>query len=108
QTNVTLDGLHVNDQRNGQAFVSSVNTALALIQELNTTVAGGDSTFGTSAGGPLALVTKSGTNNFHGQAFDFNRLTALAANDYFNTLQGIPNPQLIRNQFGGDLGGPIV
>jgi carboxypeptidase family protein len=108
QTNVTLDGLDVNDQRNGQAFISSVNTPLDSIQELKTTVAGGDATFGTSAGGQLELVTKSGTNNFHGQAFDFNRVTALAANDYFNNLQGIPNPKLIRNQFGGDLGGPIV
>ena len=108
QTNVTLDGLDVNDQRNGQAFTSTVNTPLDSIQELKTTVAGGDSTFGTSAGGQLELVTKSGTNNFHGQAFDYNRVTALAANDYFNNLQGIPNPQLIRNQFGGDLGGPIL
>src|SRR5271154_6057748 len=108
QTNVTLDGLDGNDQRNGQAFISSVNTPLDSIQELKTTVAGNDATFGTSAGGQLELVTKSGTNNFHGQAFDFNRVTALAANDYFNNLQGIPNPQLIRNQFGGDFGGPIV
>ena len=64
QTNVTLDGLDVNDQRNGQAFTSTVKTPLDSIQELKTTVAGGDSTFGTSAGGQLELVTKGGTNIF--------------------------------------------
>ena len=108
QTNVTLDGLDVNDQRNGQAFISTVNTPLDSIQELRATVTGEDATFGNSAGAQLELVTKSGTNQFHGQAFDFNRVTALAANDFFNNLNDIPNPELIRNQFGGDVGGPII
>ena len=107
QTNITLDGLDVNDQRGGFAFTTTVNTPLDSIQELKTTVTGDDATFGHSSGGQMELVTKSGTNSFHGQAFDFNRVTAYAANDYFNKLQGIPNPKLIRNQFGGDLGGPI-
>jgi hypothetical protein len=107
QTNVTLDGLDVNDQRGGFAFTTTVNTPLDSIQELKATVTGDDTTYGHSAGGQLELVTKSGTNEFHGQAFDLTRATAYAANDHFNNLQGIPNPQLIRNQFGGDVGGPI-
>ena len=108
QTNITLDGLDVNDQRGGFAFTTTVNTPLDAIQELKTTVGGDDATYGHSGGGQLELVTKSGTNEFHGQAFEFNRVTAYAANDYFNNLQGIPNPKLIRNQFGGDVGGPIL
>lgn len=107
QSNITLDGLDVNDQRGGFAFTTTVNTPLDSIQELKATVTGEDSTYGRSSGGQLELVTKSGTNDFHGQAFELNRVTAYAANDYFNNLQGIPNPKLIRNQFGGDLGGPI-
>lgn len=107
QTNITLDGLDVNDQRGGFAFTTTVNTPLDSIQELKATVTGDDATYGHSAGGQLELVTKSGTNDFHGQAFELNRVTAYAANNYFNNLQGIPIPQLIRNQFGGDIGGPI-
>jgi Carboxypeptidase regulatory-like domain len=107
QTNITLDGLDVNDQRGGFAFSTTVNTPLDSIQELKATVTGDDVTYGHSAGGQLELVTKSGTNQFHGQAFELNRVTAYAANNYFNNLQGVPNPQLIRNQFGADVGGPI-
>jgi len=108
QTNITLDGLDVNDQRGGFAFTTTVNTPLDSIQELKVTTAGDDASYGHSAGGQMELVTKSGTNAFHGQAFEYNRVRAYAANDYFNNLQGIPNPQLIRNQFGGDVGGPII
>src|SRR6204780_2293337 len=108
QTNITQDGLDVNDQRGGFAFTTTVNTPLDSIQELKVTSTGADATYGHSAGGQMELVTKSGTNTFHGEAFEFNRVTAYAANDYFNKLNGIPNPQLIRNQFGGDLGGPII
>jgi Carboxypeptidase regulatory-like domain len=108
QTNMTLDGLDVNDQRGGFAFSPTINTPLDSIQELKVTTSGDDATYGHSAGGQLEMVTKSGTNKFHGQLFEYNRLSNYAANDYFNNLQGIPNPQLILNQFGGDVGGPII
>lgn len=108
ETNITLDGLDVNDQRGGFAFTPAVNLPLDSIQELKVTVTGDDASFGHSAGGQLELVTKSGTNAFHGQASDLNRVTAYTANDYFNNLQKIANPKLIRNQFFGDLGGPIL
>ncbi|MGA2201292.1 MAG: carboxypeptidase-like regulatory domain-containing protein [Terriglobales bacterium] len=108
QTNITLDGLDVNDQRGGFSFYTTVNTPLDSIQEMKVTSTGDDATYGHSAGGQMELVTKGGTNAFHGQLFEYNRTTDYTANDYFNNLQGIPNPQLIRNQFGGDLGGPIL
>jgi len=108
QTNITLDGLDVNDQRGGFAFTTTINTPLDAIQEFRVTTTGDDATYGHSAGAQMELVTKSGTNNFHGQLFEYNRTTVYTANDYFNNLQGIPNPQLIRNQFGGNVGGPII
>jgi hypothetical protein len=108
QTNITLDGLDVNDERLGQAFTPVVGTPLDSIQEISTIVGGDDASYGHSAGAQVELVTKSGTNQFHGEAFDFNRVTALAANNYFNNLEGIGIPKLIRNQFGGDIGGPIL
>ena len=108
QTNITLDGLDVNDQRGGFVFVTTVNTPLDSIQEFKVTSTGDDATYGHSAGGQMELVTKGGTNSFHGQGFEYNRTTAYTANNFFNNLNGIPNPQLIRNQFGGDIGGPII
>jgi hypothetical protein len=108
QSNITLDGLDVNDQRAGFAFSTVGNTPLDSISEVHAIVAGNDATLGRSAGGQIELVTKSGTNEWHGSASDFNRTTDLAANDYFNNLAGVSRPPLIRNQFGGDLGGPIL
>ena len=108
QANITLDGLDVNDQRNGEAFTTVVSAPLNSIEELNIIVGGNDVTSGHASGAQVGLVTKSGTNHFHGEAFEFNRVTALAANDYFNNLNGVPIPALIRNQFGGDIGGPII
>ena len=108
QTNITLDGLDVNDERLGGAFTTVVNTPLDSIQEISTIVGGDDASYGRSAGGQVELVTKSGTNQFHGQLFEFNRVTALAANNFFSNLEGLGRDPLIRNQFGGDLGGPIL
>jgi hypothetical protein len=108
QTNITLDGLDVNDQRNNQAFAPVVGTPIDSIEEVKTTVGGADASYGRSGGAQVELATKSGTNQFHGDAYEFNRNTDFAANDYFNNLNGIPRPALIRNQFGGSIGGPIV
>ena len=63
---------------------------------------------GRSSGGQVTLVTKSGTNAFHGSAYEYNRNTATSANNWFSNRAGIPREQLIRNQFGGSLGGHIV
>jgi hypothetical protein len=53
------------------------------------------------------LVTKSGTNDFHGAVYEYNRTEVMAANDFFNNSAGVARPGLVRNQFGADLGGPI-
>ncbi|MGP0017650.1 MAG: carboxypeptidase regulatory-like domain-containing protein [Candidatus Sulfotelmatobacter sp.] len=108
QTNITVDGLDVNDQRGGFAMLPTINLPLDSIQEFKVTSTGDDATYGHSAGGQMELVTKGGTDHFHGQLFEYNRTTDYTANDYFNNLQGIPNPELVRNQFGGDFGGPII
>ena len=64
--------------------------------------------YGRNGAGIISVVTKSGSNQFHGSAFDFVRNTDFDANAYFNIQQGIPRNNLKRNQFGGTLGGPIV
>ncbi len=67
-----------------------------------------DATFGRSAGGNVDVVTKSGSNQFHGDIFEFLRNTAFDANDYFRNSAGQSRPVLRQNQFGGTFGGPIL
>ena len=67
-----------------------------------------DASQGRNAGGIVAAVTKSGTNNLHGDLFEFFRNTVLDANNYFLNAIGTARPTYDRNQFGGVLGGPIV
>jgi hypothetical protein len=64
--------------------------------------------YGSSAGSINNLVTKSGTNSFHGSAWEYFRNSALDANDYFLNAAGAPRPPLHFNQFGGTIGGPII
>ena len=63
--------------------------------------------FGRNTGAIVDVVTRSGTNQFHGDAYEFNRVNALAARDWFNPSPTPQNP-FVRNQFGASLGGPIV
>jgi len=67
-----------------------------------------DASQGRVAGGVVAAVTKSGTNNFHGNAYEFFRNTVLDANNFFLNRADITRPPYQRNQFGGTLGGPLI
>jgi len=64
--------------------------------------------YGRNGAGVVSVVTKSGTNDFHGSAFEFVRNTDFDADPYFNKQAGLPRNNLKRNQFGGTFGGPIV
>ncbi len=113
QSNVTLDDIGVNDQNNGFAFTSILTVPPDSVEEFRVTTADPQADTGYSSGAQVALVTKSGTNSFHGSAYEYNRTTNFSANDWFlkqsQGLAGQPDkaPELIRNVFGGTLGGPI-
>ena len=64
--------------------------------------------FGRTPGAQIQILTRSGTNDFHGTAFEYFRNEALDANDWFNNARGLRKPPLRQNDFGGVLGGPIV
>jgi len=64
--------------------------------------------YGRSGAGVVSVVTKSGTNQLHGSAFDFLRNNDLNAANFFNNVNGLPRDVLKRNQFGGTIGGPIT
>jgi hypothetical protein len=108
QARVTVDGLDVNDMATGY-FGSIIGSApVDSVQEFRGVSAGELSSAGGGGGGQFELVTKSGSNTFHGALVEFHRDTDLEANDWFNNNSGVPRPPLIRNQFGGNIGGPIL
>ena len=108
QDRVTLDGLdrdrhdhrHLHHCHYRQRPVDSV-------QEMRGTTAGDLASAGAGGGGQFDMVTKSGTNHFHGNINEYHRDTDLEANEWFSNFEGVPRSPLIRNQFGGNVGGPI-
>jgi hypothetical protein len=105
QGNITLDGIDINDQATGQAFTPTLAVSIDSLQEVRTITAGETADFGRSSGGDINFVTKGGSNEWHGNAREYFR--SFPANDWFNNRDGVNNPHLVRNQFGGSLGGPI-
>ncbi|MGH9842403.1 MAG: carboxypeptidase regulatory-like domain-containing protein, partial [Blastocatellia bacterium] len=149
QANITIDGIDANEQQTGLDVVApagngpfnpgvgvAMGNALAAVlrmnpdavQEFRVTTSNPNSSQGRSSGAQVSLVTRSGSNVFHGSLYEFHRNTATSANDWFNNANGRfvaadaavvagrakvgdernPRPKLIRNVFGGSFGGPIL
>jgi len=114
QGNVTIDGLDDNDQGRGLAFAGILRETLDSVEEFRVVTGSANADSGRSSGAQISLVTKSGTNNFHGSAYEYNRPSFTVANDWFNKQAQIANGEpnvpgkLIRNTFGAAVGGPIV
>ncbi len=113
QANITLDGVDNNDQNNGLPFAGALRSTLDSVEEFRVTTTNSNADSGRSSGAQVTLVTKSGTNKWHGSAYEYNRSSLGEANDWFNeqaqVSSGLPNrpPHLVRNTFGASLGGPI-
>jgi hypothetical protein len=107
QTNITVDGIDSNDVTTGQAFVTVGNLPIESVQEFRTTTANPNASQGRSSGGQVEMVSRSGTNEFHGSLREYYRGAKFAANTFFNNRAGIARPGLERHQFGGSLGGPL-
>ena len=113
QGNVTLDGMDDNDQIAGTAFTGVLRATLDSTEEFRVTTSNGTADSGRSSGAQVSIVTKSGTNKFHGALYEYYRPTNTVANQWFNKYTqlslGEPNvPQkYVMNTFGGSLGGPI-
>ena len=113
QTNVVIDGVDDNDQTRGYAFQGALRATLDSVQEFRVTTSNSNADAGRSSGAQVNLVTKSGTNNFHGSLYEYNRNGMGNANDWFNKQAqvgaGVENRpgKLVRNTFGASIGGPI-
>jgi Carboxypeptidase regulatory-like domain/TonB-dependent Receptor Plug Domain len=105
--NVIIDGTQVNSPGTNSTPSLTVPPPDAIDQFIVQTSMY-DASQGRNSGGNVAVVTKSGTNRFHGNLFEYFRNDALNANDFFLNETGRPRPELKRNQFGFTLGGPII
>src|ERR1022692_1434160 len=105
--NNTLDGIDVNDSVAPRIGLSLTANNTDSVEEARIVTDGGKAEYGRSAEAQAQLITRSGTNQYHGNAFDYLRNRDLNANDFFNNGAGVPIPVLIQNNFGGSFGGPI-
>ena len=94
---ILLDG-----GENVDLFTTKVGQSVPLdaVQEFSVTSSNFTAEYGRASGGVINVVTKSGTNAFHGSVYDFNRVSALTSNDYDSNANGIPKQRYTRNQFG--------
>jgi len=106
--NVTLDGVNVQDNfiRTNDLDYAPYRTTIDQVEEVTFVTANPSAAYGGGAA-QVAMVTRSGTNQFHGTAYWYNRNNALSANDWFNNRDGVAQPKLNLNQPGFSLGGPV-
>jgi len=105
QNNYRLDGISMNDYANGgPGSVLGGNLGVDAIQEFSVLTTNYSAEYGKTAGGVVNAVTRSGTDQFHGSAYEFLRNSALDARNFFD---GPVIPEFRRNQFGASAGGPI-
>jgi hypothetical protein len=113
QANITIDGVDDNDPVLGKSFQGVLRSTLDSLQEFRVTTAGGTADEGRASGAQVVLVTKSGSNSFHGSLFAYERPTFTTANDWFikssQISSGQPNEpvRVLRHTFGASIGGPL-
>src|SRR6202165_3985683 len=108
QNNYRLDGLSINDYGNGgPGSVIGGNLGVDAIQEFSVLTGNYSAEYGRTSGGVVNAISKSGTNAFHGDLYEFLRNDKLDANDFFSNASRLPKAVYRRNQFGAAAGGPI-
>jgi hypothetical protein len=103
-TSVLLDGVD-----NTNYYYSSVgqNIPLDAVGEFRVVTSNFSAEYGRASGGVINVTTRAGSNEFHGSAYEFNRISRLAANGFYNNANGVPRGVFTRNMFGYTAGGPV-
>ncbi len=112
----TLDGIDISDPIIPRGELTNAPVNPDMVQEFRVTTALARAEYGRNSGAQIEMITKSGTNELHGNAYEFLRNTALDANSFFNNhlpdpitrSAPIPRELLQQNQFGAAVGGPII
>jgi hypothetical protein len=105
--NFTIDGIDANETSAGGSNFAPIRTNPDSLAEFKVITSNATAEFGRNSGAQVSLVTKSGTNETHGQAFWFYRTPRLNASEWQANLQGQTKPQLVQQIFGGSVGGAI-
>jgi outer membrane receptor protein involved in Fe transport len=110
QNNFVLDGIDNNSiSENVQELTTEVaRPSVDTIQEFRVITNPYAAEFGRAPGATVAVTTKGGANRIHGLAYEYLRNRVFDANDFFSNRSGLKKPQNVQNQFGGNLGGPII
>ena len=105
--NFTLDGIDINESTAGGSNFTPLRPNPDSVQEFQVVTSNFTAELGRSSGAQVTLVTKSGTNQFHGNVFEYYRTPALDAKSYPTTIAGLPKDQFVQHIFGGSVGGPL-
>ena len=105
--NFTLDGIDNNDPSAGGSNFSPTRTNPDALSELRVVTSNPTADIGRNSGATVLLVSKSGTNEFHGNAFWFYRTPRLNANEWASNFNQLGKRQFVQNIYGGSIGGPI-
>ena len=105
--NFTLDGIDINESTAGGSNFTPLRPNPDSVQEFQVVTSNFTAELGRSSGAQVTLVTRSGTNQFHGNLFEYYRTPALDAKSYPVTIAGAPKDQFIQHIFGGSIGGPL-
>src|SRR5689334_23731424 len=106
--NFTLDGIDINESTAGGSNFTPLRPNPDSVQEFQVVTSNFTAELGRSSGAQVTLVTRSGTNDFHGNVFEYYRTPALDAKSYPITIAGFPKEQFVQHIFGGSTGGPLV
>ena len=113
QTNISLDGVDNNDQIFGYAFNGALRSTRDSVEEFRVTTTNANADEGRSSGAQVSLVTKSGTNSWHGSAYEYYRDPATTSNNWFikqgelNSGESNTPPKVLEHTYGASLGFPI-
>ncbi len=102
--NYVLDGVEINETLNN---LIGYNPSPFSIQEMRVITGNADAEYGNVNGGEVVMVTKSGTNDYHGDAWEYFENQGLTANTWSNNLNKVAKTRFTQNQFGAAVGGPI-
>jgi len=105
--NVTIDGIEANESSVPNPMSNLYRLTPDNIQEYKVTTSNQTPEEGRNSGASISVATRSGSNAFHGTAYEFLRNTALNSNEFYANAQGTAKPDIKMNQFGAELGGPI-
>jgi Carboxypeptidase regulatory-like domain len=99
---------YVSPDKESSAISPVVPVPLDSVEEFRVSTTNANSTFGGSSGGQVSMITKGGTNSFHGTAYEYYEGDALNANGWTNNFDDINKPHTVDNRFGAQTGGPII